>query len=345
MKAITTSAYSTFIVEVKAKIREAQIKALQAVNSELLTLYWELGKLISERQKEFGWGKSVVVQLSKDLQAEYPSIAGFSSQNLWRMRKLYTEYQGNEKLSLLVREIGWSHNVAIVDKCKDNLEREFYIKMTKKYGWTKNVLIHQITNKSYEKYLLNQTNFDETLPEKYKHQAKLAIKDEYTFDFLELGEAHSEYELEQAILRNIRAFLVEMGGDFAFIGNQYKVKVGQKEYAVDLLLFNRPLNRLVAIDLKIGEFEPEHKGKMEFYLTTLNEDVKMPHENDAIGIIICKSKDKTVVEYALKSAANPIGVATYSITPNLPDDYAGYLPSKEAIQNQLKNINWRRTET
>lgn len=335
MKTVNPIQFVEFVSEVKEKIRSAQYEALKAVNKQLITLYWELGKSIVEKQKTFGWGKSVVESLSKELKKEFPGHSGFSTANLWRMKKFFENYADNEILAPLAREIGWSHNIVIFEKCKDPLEREFYIRMTKKYGWTKNVLIHQIENKSYEKYLLNQTNFDQTISEEYRKQAKLAVKDEYTFDFLELSEEHKEYELEQSILKNIRNFLIEMGGDFAFIGNQYRLEVGSKEYHLDLLLFHRRLRCLIAIDLKVGEFEPEHKGKMEFYLSALNDQHKLPEENAAIGIIICKNKDETIVEYALKTSNQPIGVATYTITKKLPAGYAGILPSEEEIRDRL----------
>jgi len=335
MAKLQQTPFLQFVTEVKAKIQQARLTALKAVNHQLIDLNWTIGQLIVERQEKHGWGKSVVEKLSKELQMEFPNTTGYSAGNLWRMRHFYLSYQAKENLAPLVREIGWSHNIIIFEKCKDDLQREFYLKMTKKYGWTKAVLLHQISNQSYEKYLLNQTSFDQTLPAHLKGQAKLAVKDEYTFDFLELSNEHSEYELEQAILTKIRAFLIEMGGDFAFLGNQYRLKVGQKDYSVDLLLFHRRLRCLVAIDLKIGEFEPEHKGKMEFYLSVLNDTKKLSEENDAIGIIICKTKDSTVVEYALKNAAHPIGVATYTITANLPNDYVGLLPSPEEIRDKL----------
>jgi len=254
------------------------------------------------------------------------------------MREFYLELSKNEFLQPLVAEISWTKNMVIFSKCKDDLQREFYLRTTKKYGWTKNVLIHQIENQSYEKYLLNQTNFDQTLPEALRNQAKLAVKDEYTFDFLELGDEHLEHELEQGLVKNIRSFLIEMGGDFAFMGNQYVLEVGGREFKIDLLLFHRRLRCLVAVELKIGEFEPEHKGKMEFYLTALNEQVKLPGENDAIGIIICKSKNKTIVKYALKNTMQPIGVAIYTLTRNLPTDYAGLLPSADDIQERLGGL-------
>jgi predicted nuclease of restriction endonuclease-like (RecB) superfamily len=198
------------------------------------------------------------------------------------------------------------------------------------------VLQHQVDSKSYERYLLNQTNFDTAVPEDIKNQALLAVKDHYTFDFLGLADEHSEAELEQALIKNIRAFLTEMGAAFTFAGSQYRLEVGGQEYFIDLLLFHRRLKCLVAIELKIGDFKPEHKGKMEFYLEALDTQEKMEGENPPIGIIVCRSKNKTVVEYALRSATRPIGVATYEIVTALPEAYRDELPSPEAIAERLR---------
>ncbi len=330
--------YLNLLVDIKTRIRDAQYSALKAVNKELINLYWDIGKKIVEKQKKFGWGKAVVETLAEDLQKEYPGIKGFSTQNLWYMRQFYVNYDSNSKLQPLVGEISWVKNVIIFSKCKDDLEREFYIKMTKKFGWTKDVLIHQIENKSYEKYLLNQTNFDKTLPVKYKEQAKLAVKDEYTFDFLELGEEYSEKELELSLMAKIRGFLTEMGGYFCYLGNQYRVEVDNKEYFIDLLLYHRKLKCLVAIDLKVGEFVPEFAGKMQFYLSLLNDKVKLKEENPSVGIIICKNKNRTIVEYALKDSKKPIGVSTYKITTQLPKDLSKFLPTKEKIVEVLKEL-------
>lgn len=324
-----------FIAHLKEKVRAAQYEALKAVNLHLINLYWELGKAISEKQTE-GWGKAIVPTLSKELRNEFPKMSGLSVGNLWLMAQFYNEYQSDENLVPLVREISWTKHIVILKACKTSQERQFYILATKKFGWTKDVLIHQVENKSYEKYLLNQTNFDTALPEKVKHQAHLAVKDNYTFDFLNLADEHSESELEQALLQNIRQFLLEMGASFTFVGHQYRLFVNDKEYRIDLLLYHRKLQSLIAIDLKIGEFEPEHKGKMEFYLSVLNDTVKLPHENPAIGIIICKSKDRTIVEYSLKTASLPIGVATYTTTHNLPKEYGALLPVAKEISEKLQ---------
>mgnify|MGYP004467062297 FL=1 len=333
---ILSPEYLNFKNEITSRIRSAQYQALKAVNKEMIALYWEVGKRITEQQTALGWGKSVVGNLSQDIQKEFPGIKGFGVSNMWDMARFYTEYQSNEILQPLVGEISWSKHIVILTKCKETQQRQFYILATKKYGWTKDVLINKIEAKTYENYLLGQSNFDMTLPDSIKNQAILALKDEYTFDLVGLAEEHSEYELEQAIIKNIRAFLMEFGTDFSFIGNQYRLEVDGKEYFIDLLLYNRRLQAMIAIELKIGEFQPEYKGKMEFYLNILNDTVKLPHENPAIGIIICKSKSRMIVEYALKSSNMPIGVATYSLSSELPEAYKELLPTSEEIAKKIE---------
>ena len=367
--------YKDFIKEIKTLIYRRQYEAMKAVNKELINLYWEIGEEIHNQQQEKGWGKSIVEVLAKELRLEFPDVKGFSARNLWNMRNLYLAYSQNKKLQPLVAEISWTKNVIIMERCKDDLEREFYVKIVRKYGWTKNVLLNNLENKAYEKYLLNQTNFDETVPEIYRRQAKLAVKDEYNFDFLEMGLEHSEAELETALIKNIRAFLKEVGGDFAFIDNQYHLAVDDADFYIDLLLYHRRLRCLVAIDtdsnlkhrvptepksqgdldkrgravydfrwnqyeLKIGKFEPEYAGKMQFYLTALNETKKLPDENPSIGIIICKGKSRTIVEYALKSTEAPIGVATYSMHNVLPDNLKDLLPTPDEIASRLEILNY-----
>lgn len=335
---LTSAEYLDFRDEITKRIRSAQYEALKAVNKEMINLYWEIGKRITEQQKALGWGRSVVENLSKDIQKEFPGIKGFGVSNMWNMARFYAEYQSNEILQPLVGEISWSKHIVILTKCKETQQRQFYILATKKYGWTKDVLIHKIELKAYESFLLGQSNFDTTLPDKVRNQAVLAVKDEYTLDFLSLGAEHSEYELEQSIVKNIRSFLMEFGTDFSFIGNQYRLEVDGREFFIDLLLYNRRLQAMVAVELKVGEFKPEYKGKMEFYLNVLNETVKLPHENPAIGIIICKSKSRMIVEYALKTSAMPIGVATYSLSSELPEAYKELLPASEDIARKLESL-------
>jgi predicted nuclease of restriction endonuclease-like (RecB) superfamily len=338
MSELISKDYHLLLNDIKNRIRSAQYEALKAVNKELIGLYWDIGKMITSRQKKAGWGKSVVELLAKDLQNEFPGIQGFSPQNLWYMRQFYIEYNRNEKLQPLVGEISWTKHLVIMSRCKDDLEREFYIRMTRRMGWSKNVLIHQIENKTYEKTLSSQTNFDKALPAKIRNRAKLAVKDEYTFDFLELGEEHSEMELEQAIMSKINRFLIEIGGTFAFMGNQYRLEIGGKEYFIDILLYHRHLKCLVAIELKVGEFQPEYVGKMQFYLAALDDTVKLKGENPAIGIILCKEKNRTIVEYALRETKKPIGVAEYKIVTKLPKELKGQLPSPQQIEKLLEKM-------
>jgi predicted nuclease of restriction endonuclease-like (RecB) superfamily len=329
--------YVAMLSEIKERVRSAQYAALRSVNRELVALYWDIGRMIVERQVDGSWGKAVVERLAADLQTEFPSIGGFSASNLWRMKGFYEVYASSEKLAPLVREIAWSHNLVILERCTDPLEREFFIRMTRKFGWSKNVLIHQIENQSYEKTLLGQTNFDKTLTPKLRAQAKLAVRDEYTFDFLELGEEHAERELERALVGRIEQFLRAMGGLFAFVGSQYRLEVEGREFFIDLLLFHRRLRCLVAIELKVGEFQPEFVGKMQFYLTALDRQVREEGENPSIGIILCKEKRRTIVEYALYNATKPIGVTTYRIVKRLPKELKGQLPSPEEIAKLLED--------
>jgi len=330
--------YAGFLIQVKERVRSAQYQALKAVNKELIGLYWDIGSLIVERQASDTWGKSVVERLSEDLRREFPGIGGFSASNLWRMKRFYETYASSEKLAPLVREIAWSHKIIILERCEDLLQREFYIRMTRKFGWSKNVLIHQIENQSYEKTLLGQTNFEKALTPAQRAQAKLAVKDEYTFDFLELGQEHSERELERALIVRVEDFLRAMGGMFAFLGSQFRLEIEDKEYFIDLLLYHRRLKCLVAVELKIGEFQPEFVGKMQFYLTALDRQVREQGENPSIGIILCKEKNRTIVEYALRDARKPIGVATYRMVKRLPKELKGQLPSPTDIAKLLENV-------
>ncbi|MEL6493303.1 MAG: PDDEXK nuclease domain-containing protein [Cyanobacteria bacterium J06621_3] len=336
MSEINSQDYASFVHEIKARIRDRQLRALRSANSELVGLYWDIGELICSKQESLGWGRAVVETLARDLQADFPGRNGFSARNLWNMREFYVVYAEKPNLQPLVAEISWTKNLVIFTRCKDDLEREFYLRATARYGWTKAVLQHQVDNKSYEKYLLNQTNFDETVSPEIKSQALLAVKDSYTLDFLELADEHSKRELEQALVSNLRAFLSELGGAFTFVGNQHRLEVGGQEYFIDLLLFHRRLRCLIAIELKIGDFKPEHKGKMEFYLEALDQQERMEGENPPIGMIICRSKNKTVVEYALRTATRPIGVATYTVVPQLPEAYRDELPSPDAIAERLR---------
>jgi predicted nuclease of restriction endonuclease-like (RecB) superfamily len=336
MTSVLQSDYTALLGEIKQRIRSAQYEALKAVNKELIALYWDIGRMIVERQAGKSWGKAVIAQLAADLQTEFPGVAGYSSRNLWYARSFYLRYGSNEKLQLLVAEIGWTHNLIIMEKCKDDLEREFYIRMTRKFGWTKDVLAIKIETRTYENTLLNQTNFDQTISEEIRNQAKLAVKDEYTFGFIDLAEEHSERELERALIAKVEIFLREMGGLFTFAGSQYRLEVEGDEYFIDLLLYHRALKCLVAVELKVGRFIPEYVGKMQFYLALLDDKARLEGENPSIGIILCKDKKKTIVEYALRESNKPIGVASYRILDRLPAELQGSLPSPKQIARLLE---------
>lgn len=311
------------------------INTIKTLNKETINLYWEIGRLINDEVKSKGWGKSVVKVLSDELQKKYPGTKGYSHSNLWRMKNFYEIYQEDEKLAPLVREINWSCNILIFEKCKDTDERYFYINMVKRNNWSKRVLVHQIEQNAYEKFLINQNNFETSEMTTQKSELGIILKDEYTFDFADLGKEYTEHELEIELIRNVREFLSELGSAFSFIGNQYRLEVGGQDYFIDLLLFHRQLKSLVAIELKVGAFTPEYAGKMQFYLAALDEQVKMPDENPSIGIIICKEKNRTVVEYALKYSNKPIGVSTYKVSNTLPENYEELLPSPEKIAQKL----------
>lgn len=321
------------------QIQLAQARAMVTVNRELLGIYREIGKTIYEQQQAAKWGTSVVEQLAKDLKNSFPGMKGFSSRNLWRMRDFYLSYHNNEKLTALLAEISWTHHVYILEKCKDSLEREFYMRMSRKNHWSYRVLLNQIDNKNYEKTLSSQTSFDKNLPEMLRPEAKLAVKDEYAFDFLELGDEHSEYELERAIVRNIEPFLREVGNVYTFMGSQYRLEINGKEFFIDILLYHRKLKSLVAIELKVGEFIPEYIGKMQFYLSVLNDTIKLEDENPSIGIILCKEKDRMIVEYSLKDTDKPINVAAYKTMTHLPQKFKDQLPSPAQIALLLEHIN------
>ncbi len=328
-----------FVQEIKEQIKSAQYRALQKVNKEQIKLYWTIGKSIVIKQQQFGWGKSIVELLAKELQKEFVGINGFSARNLWYMRNLYEQYCNSHLiLQPLVAEIPWTHNILILEKCKDEHERFYYINMTKQFQWSKSQLINAIENKSYQNTLISQNNFEQTLSPKIADDARMIIKDKYIFDFLDLSVPYSEAQLEQAILTNIRNFLIEIGGDFSFIGNQYPLKISDKIFEIDLLLYHRELQCLVAIELKIDAFQPEYAGKMNFYLSALNDKVKKQHENPSIGIIICKSKDRTTVDFALQDVNKPIGIATYNLSKELPKDIKDYFPSNEELIEKVEAI-------
>lgn len=329
-------AYQDFLREIKAQVVQSRIGAARAVNRALVGLYWSLGKLIVERQEALGWGKAVVERLSADLKTAFPDMKGFSPQNLWLIRQFYVEYQNMPNLQQLVGEIPWGHNVLILQRVKDESARCYYLEATARLGWTRNVLLNQIKGGAYEISLqAKSNNFTTALPEQLAEQAQEMLKNSYSLGFLGLTEAVSEYELEQRLIDRLKDFLIELGYGFCFIGRQYRLLLGDNEYFLDLLFYHRFLKCLVAIELKVGRFRPEYAGKMDFYLEVLNDRERAPDDNPSIGIIICAEKDRLEVEFSLKSKANPIGVATYQLYPQVPQEYQGMLPTDEELQRVL----------
>ena len=332
--------YVQFLNDLKSKIKQAQYKAYRTVNKQLIKLYWDIGKSIVEKQKKLGWGKKIIQQLAKDLQKDFPKNSGFSERNLKYMRKFYLEYRDKPKVQPLVAQIPWSHNLIILGKTKNDYEKEYYCRMVLKYGWSKRILAHQIETKSFERFLTNNKshNFDKTLPVKILEKTKSAIKDTYMLDFLEISEDIKEKELEKKLLENIKRFLLELGIGFTFIGDQYKIMLGENEYFIDLLFYHRYLKCLIAIDLKIGKFVPEYAGKMNFYLNVLDDKVRLPGENPSIGLILCKEKNDIVVKYALRNIKKPMSVSKYYLTKKLPAKLVKQLPSSAVIEKKLKEL-------
>jgi predicted nuclease of restriction endonuclease-like (RecB) superfamily len=326
--------------DLKNKIKQARYQAYRTVNKELISLYWDIGKSIVEKQEKLGWGQKIIQQLAEDIQKEFPLNSGFSERNLKYMRKFYLEYKDKPKVQPLVAQIPWSHNLIILDKTKNDYEKEYYGRMILKYSWSKRILAHQIESKSFERFLTDKKshNFDKTLPVKMLKKVKSTMKDSYLLDFLEISEDIKEKELERKILENIKSFLLELGIGFTFIGNQYKIVLGENEYFIDLLFYHRHLRCLIAIDLKIGKFIPEYAGKMNFYLNLLDDKAKLQDENPSIGLILCKEKDNIVVEYALRNIKKPVGIAKYYLTRKLPAKLLKQLPSPAVIEDKLREL-------
>jgi predicted nuclease of restriction endonuclease-like (RecB) superfamily len=329
--------YKSFLEDIKSKILSARISAARRINKDLIKLYWDIGKAIVERQQKYGWGKHVVERLAKDLQHEFGTEYGFSVQNLWYMRRFYKEYNDSRILQQLVGELPWGHNILIFTKVRSSEAREYYLKSVIKLGWSRNVLLNQIKANAYKiaKKVPKQHNFPKALPAHLAEQADESLKSVYNLDFLGITKPVLERELEKRLIEKVKYFILELGYGFTFIGNQYRLTLRNNEYFVDLLFFNRKLKCLIAIELKTGKFEPEYAGKMDFYLHLLNEQVRLKKENPSIGIILCAEKDNIVVEYALRSAKHPIGVAEYRLTKKLPKKLKKALPTPEQLKKQI----------
>ena len=316
----TTGAFE----EVVALIREARQRALHAANSQLIELYWRIGETISRRIANDGWGQGTVTELAAHIQRRHPGMRGFSPQNLWRMRQFFEAYREQPRLSTLLRELPWSSNLHILTKTKRAEEREFYLKLATRNRWPVREVARQIDGALFERAALARPKLSSALRE-LSPRAEREFKDAYLVEFLDLPDAHSEADLHRGLVRHLGRFLTELGRDFCYIGSEYPLQVGGKDFALDLLFFNRALNSLVAVELKIDEFKPEYLGKLEFYLEALDRDVKKAHEGPSIGLLLCATKDSEVVEYALSRAMSPTLVA----------EYRTRLPERKLLQAKL----------
>ena len=338
---ISTLYYSETLLELKKRINLAQYKSLSAINTELILLYLDIGKVISQKIK-LGWGESVVDTLSKDLQTEYIGVKGFSSRNLRRMRFIFDEIDDSSIWPQLVAKLPWGHTDLIFSKLKDSEKRTFYLQKCVERGWSRSILEEEIKFDSFTKQINFQSNFENTIANNDKIvEYRLSFKDEYDLSFLNLEDTHSEKELELAIVDNISKTLGQFGNDFAFMGRQFRLDVDEKEYFVDLLFYHRKLKSMIAIELKTTEFKPEHSQQLNWYLHILDKTIKYPEDNQSIGILLCKSKSKLTVEYALEMANNPMGIVTYNYK-QLPKEIAKFLPNEDqltSIFNQAEKLN------
>jgi len=330
--------YIQFLEHVLEKIQLARIDAAQKINQATIELYYDIGRMIVEKQTEYGWGNSVVEQLSKDLSEITNITISFSERNLWLMKQLYVEYEKFPDLHNYIFKVPWGQNIVILQKIKDITAREYYLQATIGHAWGRTVLINQIKARAYEYQLENpkQNNFKQTLPVHRYEQADNAMKSVYNLEFLGINKPIHERKMEKRMVEKIKKLIMELGYGFTFIGNQYKLKGNAKDYFIDLLFYHRSLRCLVAIELKAGEFKAEYAGKLNLYLNLLDQQVKLPDENSSIGIILCAEKDSFEVEFSLKDLNKPIGVAEYQLTKELPDKLKGKLPSAFELKQFLK---------
>lgn len=314
-------------VDIIQLIKQSRTNAIRAVNAELINLYWSIGEYISKKLEVAEWGESVVIELAKYIKLNEPEVKGFSDKNLWRMKQFYETYKESPKLSKLSREISWSHNLAIFSRCKTNEEREFYLKVTKHENYSFRELDRQISASQFERTMLTNSKLSTALRETNSDITN-TFKDSYVFDFLNLPNPYSEIDLQRGLIRQMKDFVLELGKDFLFIGEEYKLQVGNSDFYIDLLFYHRGLQCLVAFELKADKFKPDHLGQLNFYLEALDRDVKRPNENPSIGVLLCKDKDSEVVEYALSR----------SLSPTMVSEYKTQLPDKKLLQQKLHEL-------
>jgi predicted nuclease of restriction endonuclease-like (RecB) superfamily len=329
--------YETFLGGLKERIRAAQIRAALAVNRELILLYWSIGRDILSRQETEGWGANVINRLAEDLGRAFPEVTGFRARNLRYMRAMAEAYPDADFVQQVVAQLPWGHQVRILDTVKSPTQREWYIRQAVQSGWSRNVLVHQIESGLYERQGKALTNFDRTLPEPQSELAQQLMKDPYNFDFLTLGPELLERDLERGLIEHVRDLILELGKGFAFLGSQQHLEVGGQDYYLDLLFYHVRLRCYVVIDLKIEDFKPEFAGKMNFYLSAVDDQLRHPDDKPSIGIILCKGRNEIIVEYALRDTNKPMGVAHYQLTPSLalPEGLRKELPTLAELSKEF----------
>ncbi|SNR97030.1 Predicted nuclease of restriction endonuclease-like (RecB) superfamily, DUF1016 family [Belliella buryatensis] len=328
--------YKHWLENIKHKIKAAQVRAAVSVSSQMLEMYWQLAEEIVAKQKTANWGEAVLEQLSIDLKLSFPNINGFSRRNLYAIRQWYLFYSTqHEFVPQAVAQIPWGHNRLIISKVKNIEEAIFYCKATLENGWNRDNLALAIKNKYYEAKGKSISNFKNTLPEIQSELAQETLKNPFNFDFLGLEDDALEREIENAMMEHITKFLIELGKGFAFVGRQYQLIVSENEYYIDLLFYHLQLRCFVVVELKAGKFKPEYAGKLNFYLSAVDSQLKLPSDNSSIGLILCKDKDKIEAEYALRDIQKPIGISEYLLTQNLPENFKSQLPTVEQLENQL----------
>lgn len=332
------SNYLAVLNDIKTHVNSSRMKAVLAVNSELIMLYYFIGQSILKQQQESKWGAKIIEALAADLKSSFPDMKGLSIRNLKYMRKLADTWDETQFVQQAVAQIPWGHNVAILDKLSNNNDRKWYISKCIENGWSRNALVHQIESKLVERQGSAITNFDATLPEPTSELARDTFKSPYIFDFLKLGEESLERDIEDALTEQIKKFLLELGTGFSFVGKQVRLNVGGDDFYIDLLFFHINLNRYVVIELKAGDFKPEHAGQLNFYLTAVDEQVKLDRHEPSIGLLLCKNRNKLVAEYALRTAANPIGIAEYQINDKLPKEVEEQLPAIDKLLDNVSSI-------
>lgn len=340
---VSVKEYAQTLLDLKKKIQEAQIRSALAANKELLKLYWAIGQTIARKQKENGWGSSIIERLAKDLQNTFPGIEGFSPRNISRMRSFYLTYQilpqaVAELEELPIFKIPWGHNAVIIEKIKDNKERLWYAQKAIEYGWSRSMLETWIESNLYRREGKAITNFSKALPSPQSDIAQQSLKDPYVFDFLTLKEEHAEHDLEQGLIDNVQKMLLEFGNGFSFVARQYHLEVGKTDFYIDLLFYHYKLRCFIVVELKARKFDPRDAGQLNFYLSAVDDLMRQPDDKPTIGILLCKTKDNIVAEYALRDINKPIGIAGYEaeITKRLPKELKSTLPSVEEIESELE---------